>query len=219
LLWAAVVGGAIAAARFAGAVPLRELLQRISGLGRAAPLVFIAIYVVACVLFIPGSILTLSAGFLFGVSRGSIYTSTAATIGATIAFLIGRHFVRQWVAMQLFQFPKFKAVDDAVAHEGWKIVALTRLSPLFPFNLLNYAFGLTRVRLRDYLIASWAGTIPDTVLYVYLGSPAGDLTRVAAGSAERTPLDWVFYGVGLFATIAVAVYVSRISRRALEQFT
>jgi len=80
-------------------------------------------------------------------------------------------------------------VDEAVAREGWKIVALTRLSPVFPFNLLNYAFGLTNVRVRDYVVASWAGTLPGTILYVYLGSLAGDLTRVATGGAERTPAD------------------------------
>jgi len=142
-LWAALIAGVLFAARCFGSEPLRELLQWISGLGSTAPLVFIPLYVVACVLFIPGSILTLSAGFLFGVVRGSIYVSVAATLGAMLAFLIGRYFARQWVAARLANYPKFKAVDEAAAREGWKIVALTRLSPVFPFNLLNYAFDLT----------------------------------------------------------------------------
>ncbi len=215
-LWAALIAGILFAARYFGSGPLRELLQWISGLGSTAPLVFIPLYIVACVLFIPGSILTLSAGFLFGVVRGSMYVSVAATLGATLAFLVGRYFARQWVAARLANYPKFKAVDEAVAREGWKIVALTRLSPVFPFNLLNYAFGLTNVGVRDYVVASWAGTLPGTILYVYLGSLAGDLTRVATGGAERTPAEWAFYGIGLLATIAVTVYVTRVSNRALK---
>jgi uncharacterized membrane protein YdjX (TVP38/TMEM64 family) len=212
----ALIGGCLMAAHYFGTGPLSELLQWISGLGSTAPLVFIPLYIVACVLFIPGSILTLSAGFLFGVVRGSIYVSVAATLGATLAFLIGRYFARQWVAAQLANYPRFKAVDEAVAREGWKIVALTRLSPVFPFNLLNYAFGLTKVGLRDYVVASWAGTLPGTILYVYLGSLAGDLTRVATGGTERTPAEWAFYAIGLLATVAVTVYVTRVSNHALK---
>ena len=216
LLWVASIAGILFAARYFGSGPLHELLQWISGLGPTAPLVFIPLYVIACVLFVPGSILTLSAGFLFGVVRGSMYVSAAATLGATLAFLIGRYFAREWVAARLANYPKFKAVDEAVAREGWKIVALTRLSPLFPFNLLNYAFGLTNVGVRDYVLASWAGTLPGTILYVYLGSLAGDLTRVATGERKRTPAEWAFYAIGLLATVAVTVYITRISNRALK---
>jgi uncharacterized membrane protein YdjX (TVP38/TMEM64 family) len=201
------------------AAPLRELLRWIAGLGSTAPLVFVPSYVVACVLLIPGSILTLSAGFLFGVVRGSIYVSIAATLGATVAFLIGRYAARQWVAGRLASYPKFKAIDEAVAHEGWKIVALTRLSPLFPFNLLNYAFGLTNVRVRDYVMASWAGTLPGTIVYVYIGSLAGDLTRAATGESQRSIAEWTLYALGLLATIAVGVYVTRVSTRELKQFS
>jgi uncharacterized membrane protein YdjX (TVP38/TMEM64 family) len=215
-LWAALIAGILFSVHYFGSGPLRELLQWISGLGSTAPLVFIPLYVVACVLFIPGSILTLSAGFLFGVVRGSMYVSVAATLGATLAFLIGRYFARQWVAARLANYPKFKAVDEAVAREGWKIVALTRLSPVFPFNLLNYAFGLTNVGVRDYVVASWAGTLPGTILYVYLGSLAGDLTRVATGRAEGSPAEWALYTIGLLATITVTVYVTRVSNRALK---
>jgi uncharacterized membrane protein YdjX (TVP38/TMEM64 family) len=219
LAWAVVMGAMLVAARHLDATSLRELLRWIAGLGSTAPLVFVSSYVVACVLFIPGSILTLSAGFLFGVVQGSIYVSVAATLGATVAFLIGRYAARQWVAVRLASYPKFKAVDEAVAHEGWKIVALTRLSPLFPFNLLNYAFGLTNVRVRDYVVASWAGTLPGTIVYVYLGSLAGDLTRAATGESQRSIAEWALYALGLLATIAVAVYVTRVSTRALKQFS
>jgi uncharacterized membrane protein YdjX (TVP38/TMEM64 family) len=217
--WAVLFGAIFVAARYFGLGPLRELLPWISGFGSTAPLVFVLSYVTACVLFIPGSILTLSAGFLFGVVRGSIYVSVSATLGATAAFLIGRYAARQRVATWLASYPKFRAVDEAVAHEGWKIVALTRLSPLFPFNLLNYAFGLTNVRVSDYVVASWAGTLPGTILYVYLGSLAGNLTRVATGEPDRNPAEWALYAIGLLATIAVAVYVARLSNHALRQFS
>jgi uncharacterized membrane protein YdjX (TVP38/TMEM64 family) len=217
--WAAGAGAMLVAARYFGLAPLHELLRWISGLGSTAPLVFVPSYVVACVLFIPGSILTLSAGFLFGVVRGSIYVSIAATLGATVAFLIGRYAARQWVAARLASYPKFKGVDEAVAHEGWKIVALTRLSPLFPFNLLNYAFGLTNIRVRDYVVASWVGTLPGTIVYVYLGSLAGDLTRAATGKSQRSLAEWALYALGLLATIAVVLYVTRVSTHALKQFS
>jgi len=131
---------------------LRSLLGWISLLGALAPIVFIAAYIAACVLFIPGSIMTIGGGILFGVVRGSIYVSLGATVGATLAFLIGRYFARDWVAAKLAGNSTFGEIDAAVGRQGWKIVGLTRLSPVFPFNLLNYAYGLTRVRLRDYVI-------------------------------------------------------------------
>jgi uncharacterized membrane protein YdjX (TVP38/TMEM64 family) len=104
-----------------------------------------------------------------------------------------------------------------VAHEGWKIVLLTRLSPIFPFNLLNYAYGLTRVNLKHYFWASWIGMMPGTVMYVYIGSLAGDLASLGAGTHTRTPAEWVLYGVGLLATVTVTIFVARLARRALAE--
>src|SRR5713101_9125682 len=157
-----------------GAGPvLKNALDWIRGLGALAPVAFIAIYIAACVLFLPGSILTIGAGVIFGVVRGSIYVSIAATLGATAAFVVGRYFVRDWIARKLEGNAKFKAIDEAVGREGGKIVLLTRLSPIFPFNLLNYAFGVTKVRLRSYFFASAIGMIPGTIMYVYIGSVAG----------------------------------------------
>lgn len=205
----------------AGAL-VKHSLDWIAGLGALAPVAFVAIYILACVLFLPGSILTIGAGVIFGVVRGSIYASIAATLGATAAFLVGRYFARDWVAARLEGYPKFKAIDQAVGREGWKIVLLTRLSPVFPFNLLNYAYGLTRVSLRDYVLTSWAGMIPGTILYVYLGSLSGDLARAAAGDGVQAPnssAGWVVKGIGLAATIAVAVYATRIGSRALKEKT
>jgi len=194
---------------------LRRALDWISGLGSLGPLAFIVTYILACVLFIPGSVLTLGAGLLFGVVKGSAYVSIAATLGATAAFLVGRYAARGWVSKRTDGNAKFKAIDEAVAKEGWKIVGLTRLSPVFPFNLLNYAFGLTKVKLRDYFLASWIGMMPGTVMYVYIGSLAGSLATLGTGGRSRTPGEWALYGVGLIATVAVSIYVTRVARKAL----
>src|ERR1700724_4474415 len=146
---------------------MTDFLEWISSLGAVAPIVFIAAYIAACVLFIPGSIMTIGAGILFGVVRGAIYVSIGATLGATAAFLIGRYFARDWVATKLAGNSTFNEIDAAVGREGWRIVGLTRLSPVFPFNLLNYAYGLTRVSLRDYVLASSLGMLPGAVMYKY----------------------------------------------------
>lgn len=192
---------------------LTRSLSWVDNLGPIGPIVFICVYVLATVFFVPGSALTLGAGAIFGVAAGSIYVSIGATLGATAAFLIGRHLARDWVARQIEANPKFTAIDEAVAREGWKIVGLVRLSPVFPFNLLNYAFGVTRVSLRDYFWASWIGMIPGTVLYVYIGS----LGRNLAAGHSRTPGEWTLYAVGLAATVGVTLFVTRLAQRALEQ--
>ena len=101
--------------------------------------------------------------------------------------------------------------------EGWKIVGLTRLSPVFPFNLLNYAFGITRVRLRDYVLASWIGMMPGTAMYAYLGSLVGDVATLGAGRGARSPAEWSLCVIGLLATVAVTVYVTRLARAALAR--
>jgi uncharacterized membrane protein YdjX (TVP38/TMEM64 family) len=199
---------------FDGRALLREGLDAIGRLGPWGPVIFVLLYIAATVLFVPGSALTLGAGALFGVGLGSVYVSIASTLGATAAFLVGRYLARDWVGKKIESHASFAAIDRAVAAEGWKIVGLTRLSPAFPFSLLNYAFGLTRVSLRDYVLASWIGMMPGTVMYVYLGS----LAR-AAGDRTRTPGEWALYGVGLLATIVVTVLVTRLARAALAKRT
>lgn len=207
----------LAGRRLAAEGALSAALAWVSGLGPWGPAAFIAIYVLATVAFLPGSILTLGAGAVFGVVMGSVYVSAASTLGATAAFLIGRHFARDAVARRTAGHPGFAAVDKAVAAEGWKIVGLIRLSPLFPFNLLNYALGVTQVGLRDYVLASWVGMMPGTIMYVYVGSLAGDVAGLGAAGRTRTPAEWALYIVGLLATVAVSLYVTRIARKALER--
>src|SRR5687767_9456364 len=147
-------------------------LTRVESLGAWGPVMFILIYVLATVLFIPGSVLTLGAGATFGVVSGSLLVSLAATLGAAAAFLMGRYFARPRVARIMERHPAFRSVAGAVAADGWKLVLLTRLSPVFPYTFLNYAFGLTPVKFTHYVLASWIGMMPGTVMYVWLGSLA-----------------------------------------------
>lgn len=196
---------------------LRQVLQSVSELGPWGPAAFLLVYVGATVLLLPGSILTLGAGFVYGLGWGTVLVSASSTLGATASFLIGRHLARDWVAGRISAYPRFAAVDEAVAREGWKVVVLTRLSPAFPFNLLNYAFGITRVKVRHYVLASWLGMLPGTILYIYIGSLAGDLATLGMGERTRTPEEWAFYVIGLAATAALTVQVTRLARRALEK--
>jgi uncharacterized membrane protein YdjX (TVP38/TMEM64 family) len=191
---------------------MHALLRAIEGLGAVGYAVFFGVYVLACVFFIPGSILTLGAGAIYGVVIGSVLVSVSSTIGATAAFLVGRYLARGWVSRKIAGNAKFSAIDTAVGNEGWKIVGLTRLSPVFPFALLNYAYGLTKVRLRDYFLASWIGMLPGTVMYVYIGS----LARLGVDAQQTTTGQTVLKIVGLLATVAVTVYVTKIARKALR---
>lgn len=182
-----------------------------------APVVFGAVYVAATVLFLPGSVLTLAAGVAFGVVQGTIIVSVASTTGAALSFLISRYVLRDWVTQRLATNARFTAIDRAIGREGAKIVLLLRLSPVVPFNALNYLLGLTAVRFWPAVLASWIGMLPATLLFVYLGS-AGRAGLTAAGGASGET-DWLklsFYGVGLAATLVVSVIVARLARKAMR---
>ncbi|MDZ8028814.1 MAG: TVP38/TMEM64 family protein [Nostoc sp. DedQUE11] len=197
-------------------VILRDALQWIDSLGTVGAIAFIALYIIATVAFFPGSILTLGAGVIFGIIWGSLYVFIGATLGATAAFLVGRYLARDWVARKIADNKKFAAIDQTVGREGLKIVLLTRLSPIFPFNLLNYAFGITGVSLKDYFIGS-VGMIPGTIMYVYIGSLAGNLAAIGTEAQPTNPtIQWTIRIVGFIATVAVTIYVTRIARKALE---
>ena len=196
---------------------LRNALQWIDRLGSVGAIAFITLYIIASVAFLPGSILTLGAGVVFGVILGSLYVFIGATLGATAAFLVGRYLARNWVSQKIAGNNKFRAIDEAVATEGFKIVFLTRLSPVFPFNLLNYAFGVTGVSLKDYFLGC-IGMIPGTIMYVYIGSLAGSLARIGTEEQPTNPtVQWAIRIIGFIATVGVTVYVTRLARKALEE--
>lgn len=196
---------------------LQQALEWVDNLGTAGAIAFVVIYALATVAFFPGSVLTLGAGILFGVVWGSIYVFTGACIGATLAFLVGRYIARGWIARKVEGNAKFVAIDQAIGRAGFKIVLLTRLSPVFPFNLLNYALGLTRVSFKDYAIG-FIGMIPGTVMYVYAGSLLGDLTLLGSGKSTIPPtIRWTLNIIGFIATVAVTLYATKVAQRALEE--
>jgi uncharacterized membrane protein YdjX (TVP38/TMEM64 family) len=178
--------------------------------------VFALFYIVAVVLMLPGSLLTLGAGYLFGLGSGFFIVSFASTVGATCAFLLGRFAARDWVAGKLTDMPRFAALDRAVGERGGLVVLLTRLSPAFPFSLLNYALGLTRVPLKTYVLVSWLGMIPGTLLYVYLGSIAQNLTAVFSGELGDSPVGNSLLYLGLIATLVLTIFITRFASGALE---
>lgn len=196
---------------------LVALLEWIRELGPIAPIVFIIAYVIITVAFLPASIVTLGAGFVFGVVQGSIYVFIGAMLGATAAFLIGRFIARDWIAKKVEGKRFFSALDNAIAREGLKLVFLIRLSPAFPFNLLNYALGLTKVSLPNYVLGT-TGIIPGTIMYVYLGSLVSDLTMLGTDEATENPLINLIIRVLIFATVAaISIYIAKIARAALKE--
>lgn len=184
---------------------------------RWAVLAYVGAYVVATVAWVPGTILTVASGALFGLVEGTVWTLVGATLGGTAAFLVARHLARGTLRRRLGDDGRVAAVDTAVGRRGWTVVFLIRLSPLFPFNALNYLFGLTRVRLRDYVTASAIGMAPGTFLYVYAGYTAGQVAEAAAGGEPSGMGRWLLLGLGLVATGVVTWLVTRIARRALEE--
>lgn len=198
---------------------LPRLTAAVNALGVWGPIAFIAAYAVAAVAFVPASLLTLGAGALFGVVRGTLYVFVGATLGAFASFLIARYVARDWVATRVQRDPRFVAIDAAIAAQGRKVVFLLRLSPVIPFNVLNYALGLTQVRASDFLLAS-VGMIPGTVLYVYTGKLASVVAGAVGTSAPaRGPAFYAVFGLGLIATAAVTVLITRVAKRALASAT
>jgi uncharacterized membrane protein YdjX (TVP38/TMEM64 family) len=196
---------------------LDDIFNWIDSLGYIGGIAFVIIYILSTIAFIPATALTLGAGAVFGVIWGSIYVFVGATLGAIAAFLIGRYLARDWIGKKIAGNQQFVAIDKAVAQSGFKIVLLTRLSPVFPFNLLNYAFGITGVGLKDYAIAS-IGMLPATVLYVYIGSLASDIARLGSNSQAADPTwQWIIRIIGLIATVAVTLYVTKIARQAIAE--
>ena len=189
----------------------------VKGLGAWGPLVFIVGYVFTVVALLPAVVLTLSAGGIFGLI-GTFYVFVGAVLGSILAFLVSRHFARRAIEQRIQGDPRFAAIDRAVGAEGLKIVFLIRLSPVFPFVFVNYALGLTRVRLVDYALASF-GMLPGTLLYVYTGKILGDVAVVAGGASVAGPWYYALLGVGFAATLGVTVIITRIATRSLREAT
>jgi uncharacterized membrane protein YdjX (TVP38/TMEM64 family) len=202
-------------------LPVREWLAAVLAWTQShrelAWLTYVLLYVLACVFLLPGLILTVAAGVLFGLPAGIALASLGSVLGATAAFLVGRTLAREWVSARIKGWPRFRALDKALGARGFWIVLLTRLSPLFPFNLLNYAYGITAVRPREYVVGSWIGMLPATALYVYAGSAAASLGDALSGDVQTGRTGQALLWVGLAATLAVTVLVTRLATRALDR--
>ena len=206
-------------------LPVREWLTSFNNwvgqMGVAGIFIFIAVYAVATVLLAPGSVLTIGAGFAFGLGKGFLAVSAGATIGAALAFLIARFVAREKVETIAQRNDKFRQIDNAIGKQGAKLIFLLRLSPVIPFNLSNYLYGLTGVKFWPYLFASWIGMMPGTFLYVYIGT-AGKAAVAAAAGGEAVKHGWqywAFTSIGLAATIVVTIWVTKIARDALTETT
>ena len=207
-----------------GQLPMKQAIEHFEGtiesLGLVGMVIYGVIYVSATVLFIPGSILTAGAGFLFGLVGGTIVVSLGSTTGAALAFLIARYFARDQFAKKIEQYPKFSAIDKAIGQRGWKIVALLRLSPAVPFNFQNYLYGLTSIRFVPCVLVSWVAMMPGTFMYVFLGKIGKQGVQAASGVQQTAELGKaMLMGVGLLATVAVTIYITHIAKRAIKMHT
>ena len=196
---------------------LIRVLDYTSGLGLWGPFFFLLFYILAAICLLPAFILSLGAGLLFGTVLGSVLVSLSSTVAATLAFLIGRYVAQEWIHQKIRGNQLFESIDRSVAKEGWKIVGLCRLFPVIPYNLLNYAFGITQVNLKTYFFASWIGMMPGTVMYVYIGSVARDLATLRVSNHPLTSIEWALYLIGLVAIIALVSHVSRLARETLRK--
>ncbi len=218
LLFLAVIGAALCVWFLYLQEHLPVFMEWVRGQGLYGAVLVGLGYAAATVLMIPGSLITLMMGAIYGPWLGTAVVSPASVLGATLAFLLGRGVFRASMEQKMAGNPKFQALQRAMQKEGFKILTLVRLSPVFPFTLVNYAFGLTRVRLRHYVLGSFLGMLPGTLMYVYLGAAAGDLAKLASEGLGDTGMAglWMKWG-GLLATVVVTVLVTRAAKRALHE--
>lgn len=200
LLLLVIVGGIVLAFIYREQFDATSLEQWVQNAGPAGPLLFMAIYAIATVFFLPGSVLTLAGGALFGPVLGTFYNLTGATLGAVLAFLVARYLASDWVEQKTGG--KLKQLKQGVEAEGWRFVAFVRLVPLFPFNLLNYALGLTRIRLTHYLIATYLFMLPGAIAYTYLGYAGREAIAGGEGLIQKALL--------ALALLAVVAFLPRL---------
>lgn len=217
--------GILIAANALGAIfffPINQwvlnLVAWIQSVGVSGVIVYVLTYIIATLLLLPGSILTLGAGFAYGPIWGTLLVSPVSVLASVLSFLFGRSIARNWVSHKIKHDPRFSRIDHAIAYNGFKIVFLLRLSPVIPYNILNYALGLTQVRLHDYVAASFLGMLPGTMLYVYLGSLVTNASELMSKKPSAiSAWNQILYWGGLAATLIVTVLITRTARHALTR--
>lgn len=178
---------------------------------------FIGLYIGSCLLFVPGSVLSLGSGAIYGFWEGVVLVLVGNGICAFFSLLISRYLLKDWASKYFARSPKMRALQTAVEKEGWKIVCLTHLSPVMPFSVINYAYGVTNISVCEFLLATELGSVPSTCIYVYLGTLLGNLAKIGPEIRQHGALEWILQGVGLAATLGVTFYISRLAAKTLDK--
>jgi len=195
---------------------LVSVLQWVESLGPEAAVIFVIVMAIVVIFLLPGVIFTWGAGFVFGVVSGTVYVVVGTTLGANAAFLISRYVLGEKAKSYIQSHAKINMINQSLAKDGLRVVTYMRLIPFFPSKLANYLLGLTPVKLRDFSLGTSIGIIPFSLHNVYLGSITSDLMSLGTRTAERTPIEWAVYGVGLILIVAAVFGLGRFARRALN---
>jgi uncharacterized membrane protein YdjX (TVP38/TMEM64 family) len=211
----AIVGAAYVGVRF---LPLHQWMREVDDwvdtLGPYGPLVFGVIYFGAVVVLVPRSVLTVASGFLFGFWEGALISVGAAAAAAAVSFLLGRYLFRKRVQGWVAVHPKARAIDGAVSSHGWRVVALLRMSPIVHYSLSNYFYGVMSIGFWSFFLAGLAGTLPGTLLAVWIGTASH-----AGITGPRHAWRWAYLGVGILATVVASIYIARLATRALQRIS
>ncbi|HEY5814126.1 MAG TPA: TVP38/TMEM64 family protein [Terrimicrobiaceae bacterium] len=179
---------------------------------------FIVLYTLTCVFFLPGSVLSVGAGAVYGFWFSTLLVATSSTVGAAVNFLTSRYLARNWMQSKLAHSAKFRALDKAVCSEGWRMILVSRLSPIVPHSLVSYAAGLIRISFWKFTFASFVGFLPQSAAYTYVGAVVGKALRTSAGVTPHDPITWLFYVLGLVATLIVTAVTTRIARKSWRNY-
>ena len=197
---------------------LHHSMEWIAQSGWTGVVSFIVLYTLTCVFFLPGSVLTIGAGAVYGFWFSTALVAISSTVGAVVNFLTSRYLARSWMQRRLGRSAKFRALDKAVSAEGWRMIFISRMSPIVPHSLVSYAAGLIRISFWRFTLASFVGFLPQSAAYTYLGAIVGKAVRTSAGVTPHDPITWALYGLGLVATLAVTVLTTRIARQSWRTY-
>jgi uncharacterized membrane protein YdjX (TVP38/TMEM64 family) len=179
---------------------------------------FVVLYTLTCVIFLPGSVLSVGAGAVYGFWFSTALVTISSTVGAVVNFLTSRYLARSWMQRNLGHSARFRALEKAVSTEGWRMILISRMSPIVPHSLVSYAAGLIRISFWRFTLASFVGFLPQSAAYTYVGAMVGKALQTSAGAAPHDPVLWTFYCLGLVATLAVTVLTTRIARRSWKTY-
>ena len=198
---------------------IEDLLQWINSFGIWAPIIFILVNMIVVIVLFPGVLVTMGAGFIFGVVKGSLYVVIATTLGAAIAFITARYLFSTRITDFFLSHPKVSVINQYLDYDGWKFITATRLIPFFPFKLSNYVFGLTKFRFSSFVAGTFLGIWPNTILNVYVGSLAANLTKLGDLSEAQGSFQFYVYIGGFIFTVIAIAYITKLAKNALNRYT